>query len=312
MIGGDIGMFGGTTRTLPSNIKNGDIEMREKKGRSKRATKRRDKQQLEGSGLAQPPRSGGEDGGRESAATIQPPAHHHGADDERESLVNGRECGPANRIATKVEEVASIHGFMSDLDCKILDPAVVGEECVRSPAALYEQHVRHWLDRDLVLAKAQVRDSGYGLHVILMLDEPIICGGDDARHWDKIARGFRNAVPGDPNLNGIIAMTRPVGALNTKSDPPKEVRLLRAGEPTTRAEVLDLNRRVTEQPARLWMRLFFGGERAGLCPFCSKELMGVAGNWQVQCYECGRMDAAALVYRFYSPDFLEKRKDSHG
>lgn len=288
--------------------------MREKKGRPTRATQRDDANQLEGAGHGQPPRSSGEDGGCENTSTIQPPAHDHGASDDRESLVNGRERGPANQIATKVEEVASIHGFMSDLDCKILDPAVVGEECVRSPADLYEQHARHWLDRDPVLTKAQVRDSGYGLHVLLMLDEPIICRGDDARDWDKIARGLRNVLPGDPSLNGIVAMTRPVRALNTKADPPKEVRLLRAGEPITRDEILDLNQRLANAPARLWMRVFFGGERASPCPLCgaTTHSLGVAGNWQVQCYGCGRVDAAALVYRFYSPDFLEKRKDSHG
>jgi hypothetical protein len=274
--------------------------MREKKGRSKQATKRRDKQQLEGGGLAQPPRPGGEDGGCENAAAVHPPVHDHGASDERESLVNSRERGPANRIATKVEEVASIHGFMSDLDCKILDPAIVGEKCVRSAEALYEQHVRHWLDRDPVLAKVEVRDSGYGLHVLLILDEPIICSGDDARHWDKIARGLRNVLPGDPSLNGIVAMTRPVGALNTKGDPPKTVRLLRKGTPITRAEILDLNERVTNAPARLWMRLFFDSERTSPCPLCrdTSKTLGVAGNWQVQCYECGRVDSAALVYRF--------------
>ncbi len=288
--------------------------MREKKGRSKQATKRRDKQQLEGGGLAQPPRPGGKDGGCENAATINPLADDHGANDERESLVNGRDCGPANRIATTVDEVASIHAFMSDLDCKILDPAVVGEECIQSPAALYEQHVRHWLDRDPALAKAQVRDSGYGLHVLLILDEPIICSGDDARHWDKIARGLRNVLPGDPRLNGIIALTRPVGAMNTKQEPHREVKLLRPGKSVTQAEILDLNQRVSTAPARLWMRLFFGDERASPCPLCrdTSTTLGVSGNWQVQCYECGRVDAAALVYRFYSPEFLDKRKDSHG
>ena len=278
--------------------------MREKKGRSKRATKHRDEQQLDGGVPGQPPHS----------AATHSRAHDHGANDERESLVNGRECGPANQIATKVEEVASIHAFMSDLDCKILDPAIVGEECVRSPAALYKQHVRHWLDRDPVLAKAQVRDSGHGLHVLLMLDEPIICAGDDARHWDKIARGLRNVLPGDPSLNGIVAMTRPVGARNTKVDPPRKVRVLRKGEPITRAEILDLNQRLANAPARLWMRLFFGGERASPCPLCgaTTHTLGVVGNWQVQCYECGRVDAAAMVYLFYSPTFLDKREDSRG
>lgn len=239
------------------------------------------------------------------------PARSRDNKDERESLVNGCLRGPANLITPKVEEVAAIHGFMNDLDCKLLDPAVVGPECVESAEALYRQHVGDWLGRDPVLAKAEVRDSGGGLHVILRLEEPIICAAGDAREWDHIARGLRNTLPGDPNLNGIIALTRPVGATNSKYDPPREVRLLRPGEPVTRAEILDLNRRVTEQPARLWMRLFFGGDRAGPCPLCGGEntSLGVAGRWQVMCYSCGRLDAASLVYRFYSPTYLDSRKE---
>jgi len=240
-----------------------------------------------------------------------PPGH----DDIREATFNGRESGPAFSIARPVDQVSAIHGFMIDLDCGILDPAVVGQECVESANILYERHVQVWLDRDAVLAKAEVRDTGHGLHVLLWLSDPIICAGDDARRWDKIARGLRNVLPGDPNLNGIIAMTRPVGALNTKHDPAKTVSQLRAGQPVSREEILDLGHRVSSTPARLWMRVLHGGERVSPCPLCSGEgtSLGVAGNWQVQCYECGRVDAAALVYRHYSPAFLENRKDStHG
>ncbi len=236
-----------------------------------------------------------------------------GANDERESLVNDRRRGTKYEITPKVDEVASIHAFMNDFDCKSLDPSVVGKACVESSEAFYGQHVRLWLDRDPVLAKSEVRDTGGGLHTILRLDEPIIVAAGEARIWDDIARGICNALPGDPNLNGLIALTRPVGAMNTKYDPPREVRLLRPGEPVTRAEILDLSRQVAEQPARLWMRLFFGGERAEPCPFCGGESLGVAGYWQVRCYKCGRVNAASLVYRFYSPQFLDECKEGrHG
>jgi len=81
----------------------------------------------------------------------------------------------------------------------------------------------------------------------------------------------------------------------------------------TRAEILDLNQRVTTQPARLWMRLFFGGERVDPCPLCGKESLGVAGYWQVRCYGCGRVDATSLLYRFYTPSFLNGDQEvNHG
>jgi hypothetical protein len=239
-------------------------------------------------------------------------AHPAGDKDIREATFNGAEKGPAYAIAKPVDEVSCINGFMIDLDCGILDPAVVGEAASQSADELYEKVARIWLDRDPVLTKAEVRNTGHGLHVLLWMDEPIICTGDDTRRWDKIARGLRNALPGDPNLNGIIAMTRPVGATNSKHEPAKTVTQLRAGQPISCEEILDLNNRVATAPARLWMRVLHGGDRVSPCPLCSSgnTSLGVAGNWQVQCYECGRLDAAALVYRHYSPEFLEKRKDS--
>lgn len=290
--------------------------MPEHEQRPKRQQRRRNAQQEAEvvQTAASPSPSIAKENGCENAVTICPPREEdRGADDERESLVNDCRRGPANFITPKVEEVASIHAFMNDLDCKILDPAVVGKECVESAELLYEQHVQHWLDRDSVLAKAEVRDTGGGLHVVLRMDAPIIVGAGEALMWDEVARGICNALPGDPNLNGIIALTRPVGAINSKYDPPREVRLLRPGESVTRAEILDLNRRVTEQPARLWMRVFFGGERASPCPLCGGTSLGVAGYWQCRCYGCGRVNAASLVYRFYSPKFLDQRMEaSHG
>ena len=234
---------------------------------------------------------------------------------EREATFNGRERGPAHAIAKPVDGIAAIDVFMIDLDLKLLDPKVIGDEAAGSADAFYRQHVSDWLDRDPVLKKAEVRDTGGGLHVLLQLDEPVIVAPGQQRAWDGVARGLHGVLPGDPNLSGIIAMTRPVGALNTKYDPPRQVRLLREGQPVTQREVLDLVERMTRAPARVWMNVLHGGERATPCPLCRGEAtsLGVAGNWQVQCYDCGRKDAASLVYRFYTSEFLTDRKEvRHG
>jgi hypothetical protein len=232
---------------------------------------------------------------------------------EREATFNGRERGPAHAIARPVEEIAAINGFMIDVDLKLLDPDVLGESALNSAKQLYAQHVRHWLDRDKVLSKAEVRDTGGGVHALLWLDEPVVCAAGQQRQWDAVARGLHDALPGDPKLGGIIAMTRPVGALNLKYDPPREVRLLREGKPVSQKEVLDLVDCLATAPARLWMNLVTGADRVSPCPLCRGEgtSLGIAGRWRVQCYECGRLDAAALVYRHYRSDFLTRLKEDH-
>lgn len=253
------------------------------------------------------------DSGMAATATCNPPASGDCA--VREALFNGGDRGPAFSIARPVDEIAAINGFMVDVDLKLLDPDVLGESSVASPAAFYDRHLCHWLDRDAVLAKAEARDTGGGVHVLLWLDEPVVIPAGQQRQWNAVARGLHSALPGDPKLGGIIAMTRPVGELNLKYDPPHAVRLLREGTPVTQKEVLGLVERLATAPARLWMNLVTGGERASPCPLCRKEgtSLGIAGDWKVQCYECGRVDAARLVYLHYTADFLGNMKEPrHG
>lgn len=227
--------------------------------------------------------------------------------DERESLVNDRRRGRASEIAVKVSEVTSIWAFMLEIDIDILDPDACGAEALASPEAFYDAHVSMWLSRDPVLSRAEVRDSGHGLHVLFWLDEPITCNDEQAKKWDAVAYGIRNVLPCDPRGPGLIAMSRPVGAMNTKHEPHKEVRQLKAGQPISRGDIEDLAKRLADAPSRLWMALFHGGERAQPCPLCGDEgtSLGVAGAWMVRCYGCGRVDAAALVYRHFTRQFLE-------
>jgi hypothetical protein len=240
------------------------------------------------------------------------PASTAGLGDERESLVNEHQRGLASEIAVKVSEVTSIRAFMLEIDIDILDPDACGAEAVASPEAFFESHVSIWLLRDPVLSRAEVRDSGHGLHVLLWLDEPIRCDEEQAKKWDAVAYGIRNVLPCDPRGPGLIAMSRPVGAMNTKHEPHKEVRQLRAGQPISRGDIEDLAKRLADAPSRLWMALFHGGERVQPCPLCCDEgtSLGVAGEWMVRCYECGRVDAAVLLYRHFTRQFLEDMEDN--
>jgi hypothetical protein len=242
---------------------------------------------------------------------VPSPIAVRGEADLRELLVNGGQQGTARTIATKVENVSVVNGFMIDLDCCILNPEVLGQESIDSADVLYQDHVAKWLDRDPVLCKAQVRNSGNGLHVLLRLDQPEDVEPKLVREVDALAKALHNALPGDPNLNGLNAMTRPVGCQNTKYQPPREVRCLREGDVVSIDEIFDLNSRLTSEPARFWMQILFGGHRVEPCPFCGTESLGVAGAWKVRCYSCGLIDADCLLYRLYSPGFLKSRTDNH-
>jgi hypothetical protein len=238
-----------------------------------------------------------------------------GEDDIREALFNGAECGPANKIAIPRDEVAAINGLLIDVDNKLLDPEVIGRESADSPDVLYEAHVRHWLDRDRLLSLAEVRNTGGGLHVILRPNEPLLCKPDQQQLWDDIAKGIRLALPGDPKVLGINSMTRCIGELNRKYDPPREVRMLRKGSPVSRNDVLDLVDRLEKNAAAVWMNMFFGGERTSPCPLCLGDgtSLGIAGGHTVRCYHCGNQPASKLLMRFYADAFVSPNKEvAHG
>jgi hypothetical protein len=93
--------------------------------------------------------------------------------DLREQLVNEREIGPYASVQLITEQVARLHAFFLDLDLHLIRPGPLAPGLEAGPAAFYEQTVRYWLARHPVLADAEVRNSGGGLHVIPWLAEPL-------------------------------------------------------------------------------------------------------------------------------------------
>src|SRR4051794_22271594 len=93
--------------------------------------------------------------------------------DLREQLCNEREIGPYHAVQLLTEQVVRLHGFFFDLDLCLIRPGPLVPGVEAGPAAFYEQTVRHWLARHPVLADAEVRNSGGGLHVIPWLAEPV-------------------------------------------------------------------------------------------------------------------------------------------
>src|SRR6516164_2586563 len=118
--------------------------------------------------------------------------------DLREQLVNEREIGPYKVV-------------------QLIRPGPLALGLDAGPAAFYEQTVKFWLARHPVLADAEVRNSGGGLHIIPWLAEPVAFATDgQRRRWDGIVRAVQAVLPVDPHQPGIVGLTRPVGSTNSK------------------------------------------------------------------------------------------------
>lgn len=161
-----------------------------------------------------------------------------------------------------------------------------------------------------MLAKAEVRNSGRGLHVILRLGEPYQLDSDAARERivavnDVVTR----ILPRDPMQPGITAVTRAINSVNGKNGKP--VRLLAPGEPIPFAEVMQFGKEITAAPMLTIGRVLFDGGPVRPCPLCrADESSLMMLKHVVRCYACGQHtidDLLRRIYRSSGTDRMEAR-----
>jgi hypothetical protein len=235
--------------------------------------------------------------------TGRPPAGKGPGDlvDSREQLVNEREIGPYQATQLITEQVARLHAFFFDVDLHLIRPGPLAPGLEAGPAAFYEQTVRHWLARHPVLADAEVRNSGGGLHIIPWLAEPVAFATDgQRRRWDGLVRAVQAVLPVDPHQPGLTGLTRPVGSINSKHD--AAVERLKEGQPVPVDRVEHLFGQMSRSPFRTVTLVLLGAERIRPCPVCRAEGTTLsAGDHVGFCYDCGKVKLAQLYDLFLAP-----------
>ena len=94
-------------------------------------------------------------------------------DDTRELLVKDGRTGPVTAIAIPEAMVTSVRGVLFDIDPKLFAPSAISRAARKKPKVLFQEKISPMLARHPLLAKAQVRSSGTGIHVLLMFGQPI-------------------------------------------------------------------------------------------------------------------------------------------
>jgi hypothetical protein len=222
--------------------------------------------------------------------------------DLREQLYNEREIGAYPAVQLIAEQVARLHGFFYDIDLRLLRPGPLAPGLEAGPAAYYEQTARHWLARHPVLADAEVRNSGGGLHIIPWLAEPVAVNTDGRRRrWDGIVRAVQAVLPVDPHQPGIAGLTRPIGSINSKHD--AVVERLQEGQPVPVEGVEHLFEEMSRSPFRTVMTVLLGAERIRPCPVCERAGTTLSAADRVGfCYgSCGKVPLARLYDLFLAP-----------
>ena len=222
--------------------------------------------------------------------------------DLREQLVNEGKIGPISHVSLPMEMITRLRGIMFDVDPKQFCDEIADEALRSNPAVFYEQIIRPMSMRNHVLAKAQVRLSGSGLHVLLLLHSPIVFHNEEERaHWARVIKVVQRLLPSDPDAPGITAMTRPVGSTNRKNG--ATVSILAPGEPVSAAEVLDLYEATKQAPVKKIMQVLLGSERVSPCPICGGKDSALAGLDRIAtCYgSCGKVKLSRIYDVFLAP-----------
>ena len=229
-----------------------------------------------------------------------------GGSDQREALFNAGAVGTFKEIMVQAHEVTLVRGILIDIDIECLRVGKVITEAPTDGHDLYEKYVRGWLDNHPILRRCEVLFTGRGVHCILRFAKPVEIKSDRRRDmWETIIRAVQRSLPSDPAAPSLLAMTRPVGGINSKNG--QRVKLLRAGELVTEQEVLQFVDDLTRCGFATFMQIIFGASNVSPCPICRKSdstLYGTAPKYRTNdpqitrrgsCYHCGKVDLVRVV-----------------
>ena len=229
-----------------------------------------------------------------------------GAADQREALFNSGAAGTFKDVMVQRHGVTLIRGILIELDGECLRVGNVIEAMPADGFELYERYVRGWLENHPLLSKAEVRFSGRWVHCILHFATPVEIKSDRRRElWDTVIKAVQRSLPSDPEAPSLLAMTRPVGSVNSKTG--RTVELIKVGEPVTELEVLHFAEDLTRRGFATVTQILFGTTTVSPCPVCCKAdstLHAAAPLYRTKdpnitsrgsCYECGKVTLTTLV-----------------
>lgn len=209
-------------------------------------------------------------------------------------LFNERKIYGKGNVNCDIDAVNQIHGVRIRLN-----PDKLGGDLIHTvPIAareFYNVVVKNWLSQHAVLKKAEVRDLGDGLDVILWLDEPIELSSDrDRNAWADLVQVVQSILPISPKHPSINATTRAVRSINSHTG--TEVTRLAKGEPVTRDAIVGLYHEMIDKPFAMVMQVMTGKTQLEPCPVCKVEGSSlVADGGHGSCDgECGQVSLGQL------------------
>jgi hypothetical protein len=222
-------------------------------------------------------------------------------EDLREQLYNERAQGRLVDVQLPAERIVRLHGVLFDLDPRLYRAGNGVFEPAATPQAFYD-NIKPVLARHPLVAKAEIRCSGTGLHAIVWIDPPVeLQTALEQERWGQVVKALQRTLPVDPGMPGITALTRPVGSTNKKNNALVET--LAPGQPVSVEEIEEYIRRLQEAPFRVVVGALLGGERIEPCPLCGKTRRKLACfDHTSRCYSgCGQVRLEQVLDHVFAP-----------
>jgi hypothetical protein len=186
--------------------------------------------------------------------------------DQREALYNDPAVGTATQIAMPREAVTRLRGLVIDLDSNILKPNPWFPPA--ADAATFHCGITPVLERHPVLRYAEVRNTGRYLHLIVWFQTAVeLRTAAEQRTWTGIHAVLKASVPSDPAAHPLITLTRPIGAVNSKTG--AMVSRLKVALPVDSAALQAWANDVARKPFEALGMILFGQKRITPCPYCN-------------------------------------------
>ena len=219
-----------------------------------------------------------------SQQSLQPTPQNRTEPDLVQRLFNDGQVGPISEMECDIKKVNRILGVCLRVCPASYRQSPLTPEVPVSANEFYEKFAKNWLDRDRALSKAEVRDRGHGLDVLLSLEAPITITDKRERNaWASLIRVAQSILPVDPKQPLINDTCRMVGSVI--SDTGFEVTEIRRGTPITKHELVGLYIRMASRPFDTVLQVITDQKRLEPCPICKAE-----GSSLVADHECGFCD----------------------
>jgi len=217
--------------------------------------------------------------------------------DVREQLFNEGAVGTFEAVQRSEAMIYQPLGILYDLDPSHIQRSSITPEVPTDPREFYLSVVRLWLNRHRVLAKAEVRISGTGLHVILQLSDPPQLDTDSAMdRWKGTVQVLQAALPIDTDQPHITAVTRPIGSINSKNN--ARVEQLKEGKKVSREELEEFYQQMSLTPFCTVFQILTGVKKLKPCPICNDPKRTLSAMDRVgRCYGgCGNKVKLSQLY----------------